>query len=284
MNNTHDGIRPGLVSVSLRELSPETIIQLCPKAGIQGIEWGGDLHVPHGAIKTASHVANLMRDAGLCTVSYGSYYRCGAEDDDRLDFDDVLETAIALNAPAIRVWLGTAGSKQTPPEQRQRALDDLSRIAKKATAENILICAEKHADTLTDADDSVADILNRVTDQNFRMLWQPTNGACLTENLITLDLCLPSLAYLHVFHWWPDHHHRLPLADGEKRWMKYLKRSAHAAQWAMLEFFQHDSVDQFLADAQTLRQWLNLIAAPSVQPAFKWKTSIGIHERNHATA
>jgi 3-dehydroshikimate dehydratase len=48
---------PGLVSVTFRKLSPQEIIALTAEAQLQVIEWGGDIHVPHGDIQQAENVA-----------------------------------------------------------------------------------------------------------------------------------------------------------------------------------------------------------------------------------
>ena len=38
---------PGLVSITLRQLTPQQIVELCHKNQLQVIEWGGDVHVLH---------------------------------------------------------------------------------------------------------------------------------------------------------------------------------------------------------------------------------------------
>ena len=45
--------RLGLVSVSFRPHTPEDILKAMQCAGLNYIEWGGDVHVPHGDEKTA---------------------------------------------------------------------------------------------------------------------------------------------------------------------------------------------------------------------------------------
>jgi len=67
-------IFPGLVSITFRKLSPEQIIELVRKAGLSGIEWGGDIHVPHGDIARAKEVKSMTKEAGLRVAVYGSYY------------------------------------------------------------------------------------------------------------------------------------------------------------------------------------------------------------------
>jgi len=94
----------GLVSVTFRKLTPEHIVDLVAEAGLTGIEWGGDIHVPHGDLTAASRVRSFTEQAGLRTSAYGSYYRVGQNEPDENSFDRVLETAQALDAPTIRVW------------------------------------------------------------------------------------------------------------------------------------------------------------------------------------
>ena len=103
-------LHSGLVSITFRSLTPEQIIDLCVEAKIEGIEWGGDIHVPHGDIETATRVGSLTRAASIATPTYGSYYRVGKSEDDGLAFDQVLASAVALETPAIRVWAGSMDS------------------------------------------------------------------------------------------------------------------------------------------------------------------------------
>jgi len=83
--------------------------------------------------------------------------------------------------------------------------------------------------------------------------------------LQTLQRVRPHLANLHVFHWWPDAQHRLPLSAGADRWPTYLHEAAQQSnedqiqRYASLEFVPNDSIEQFHADAQTLHDWLNQI-------------------------
>ena len=54
-------IKPGLVSITFRKLHPETIIALAMENTLAAIEWGGDIHVPHGNIAVARSVAKMTR-------------------------------------------------------------------------------------------------------------------------------------------------------------------------------------------------------------------------------
>ncbi len=65
-------LRSGLVSVTFRQLTPSAIITLVTRAGLDGIEWGGDVHVPHGDLVRARQVRQQTIQAGLQSAAYGS--------------------------------------------------------------------------------------------------------------------------------------------------------------------------------------------------------------------
>lgn len=252
-------IRPGLVSITFRQLSPAAIAALVARAGGGGIEWGGDLHVPHGDLSAAEQVRTITADAGLAVAAYGSYYRAAVSEPD-LAFDAVLETALALGAPVIRVWAGNQGSDAATPERRAAVGDDLGRIAAMAADAGVTVALEYHANTLTDTAASACRLLADVNHPNLLTCWQPPNNQHAAVCRESLQAVLPHLANLHVFVWHYDTGRcvRKPLADGADRWQPYLElaRTAPGERWALVEFVRGDDPDQYLADARALQQWL----------------------------
>ena len=103
-------LRPGLVSITFRNLTYLEIIKLVKKSKLKAIEWGGDVHVPHNDHKKAKEVRKLMDKEGLITSSYGSYYRVGVSNPD--EFCDIIKTAQILNTSTIRVWAGVLKSNE----------------------------------------------------------------------------------------------------------------------------------------------------------------------------
>ena len=62
----------GVASVSFRKNSVEEIIRAAKAAGLQGIEWGSDIHVPAGDVSRARDVRRLTEEAELRVTSYGT--------------------------------------------------------------------------------------------------------------------------------------------------------------------------------------------------------------------
>lgn len=248
----------GLVSITFRQLTPEAIVTLVRQAHLGGIEWGGDVHVPHGELTRAREVGELTREVGLKVTAYGSYYRAGHSEDQGLPFQQVLETALELGAPIIRVWAGTAGSAVSTEDARWQVVADLRRVAEQAAKAGVHIATEFHGGTLADTNASTNQLLLEVDHPNLYTYWQPLTGMSDETCLQALEQLAPRLAHLHVFHWRTPQE-RYALADGAARWRKFL-----AAAWqvpgdrgAMLEFVQEDRPENFLRDAATLREWLH---------------------------
>lgn len=248
-------IHPGLVSISFRKLSTEEIIDQCLKHGLSCIEWGGDVHVPHGDDEIAIKTAELMHRNNLRTAAYGSYYRSGVSDPAL--FADVLRSAKLLGAPFIRVWAGEKGSADTTPEERAAIVSDLKRCTEMAAAEGISLSTEYHRYTLTDTNESAQDLIAEVSHPMFRTGWQPPNGQSFEYRMAGLQNVQPVLSTVHVFHW-VNISDRRPLAEGRDDWQKYLAavNATGRDTDALLEFVMDDSLDQLAEDAATLNAML----------------------------
>ncbi|SFL68543.1 Sugar phosphate isomerase/epimerase [Paenibacillus sp. 1_12] len=247
-------IKTGLLSVTFRQLSPLEIIQLAAQAGLQAIEWGGDIHVPHGDVNRAKEVKDWTESAGIAIASYGSYYRVGCMNKDGLSFDKVLESAAALQAPAIRVWAGDQGSAKVDEAWWDKVITDGARIADLAQRAGITVDFEYHRNTLTDTRETAVRLLNGIGHPNIRCNWQPSVALTIDQRQQDLRAVLPWLANIHVFQWEPGV--RKPLAEGAKEWSDYISiiREAPGQRYAMLEFVKDDDPQQFLADAGILKQ------------------------------
>ncbi len=251
-------IHPGLLSITFRQLAPRAIVDLAQQAQLRGIEWGGDIHVPHGDLARAREVRALTANAGLAVSAYGSYYRVATSEEDDLSFDRVLETAVALGAPTIRIWAGKLGSDQAEAAHRQRVAMETLRVANLAAAVGLTISFEYHSSTLTDTNESAQQLLAAVKHPAVFTFWQPPLDQSDEDCVAGLRAVLPRLSHLHVYHWRPTPVERRPLAEGAARWRRFLDivRSTGRDHFASLEFVRDDSPEVFLEDACVLREWL----------------------------
>lgn len=242
-------MKTGLVSVSFRGLSPDEIIGLTKRAGLDSIEWGGDVHVPPEDLANARAVGEMTRAAGLEVACYGSYYRL--TDGESGMAEKIVAAARALGAPLIRVWAGKLPSAEVGEEYREmvarnaRILSDM--------AEGIDVAFEYHGGTLTDDASSALDLLERA---NTGTLWQPPVGMSTEDCVSSIRTVGKYIRNIHVFSW--DAADRLPLADGAEKWRACLAEIGKlpGEHRLMLEFVKGDDPEQLIADAARLARWL----------------------------
>lgn len=253
-------LTPGLVSVTFRQLAPQEIVDWVLRAGLAAIEWGGDVHVPHGDLARARQVGRLTRAAGLQVSSYGSYYRVGQAEP--CSFEAVLDSALELGAPTIRVWAGKVGSGAAGEEDWQRVIADSQRISEMAARAGLSVAYEFHGHTLTDTPAAARRLLGSVAHPAMRCYWQPPQGVTFADALQGLATIQPWLSNLHIFHWRlngdPPLAERRPLAEGASVWPEYLRQADQDGhpRFALLEFVRGDDPLQFLQDAAILCSWL----------------------------
>jgi 3-dehydroshikimate dehydratase len=245
----------GLVSVTFRQLAPHEIVQLAVAAGLRGIEWGGDIHVPHGDIPAARAVRQITADAGLQVIAYGSYFRFQPDQ----AFEPVLETAVALGAPLIRIWAGNQPSATASAAARAMIVAESRRITQLARQAGVKLAYEFHANTLTDTTESALDLLQAA--EGMHTLWQPPHEIELEMQLGSLRAILPWLANVHAFTWRGADRQRLALADGAALWQPALEIIAGSGRdhAVLLEFVAGDDPHLLPRDAAALNDWLSAI-------------------------
>jgi len=256
-------MKSGLVSISFRQLAPWRIVELVAEAGLQGIEWGGDVHVPHGDLVMAEEVAKLTTNKGLKVASYGSYYRfeeCDLDSDvGGPTMQSVLDTAEALGAPAIRVWAGQRGPGQTSPEVWGAIVTRAREFAEESARRGMRLDLEFHENTLTETPESTCRFLEEVGHPGIRTLWQPALMTSPADRLAGLRRVKGWVSNIHCNHFdqdpWPDIH---ALEEGAGEWPNYLAEldSIQDERWVLIEHIKEHSPEQFQADAAALLSWL----------------------------
>ena len=251
---------PGLVSVTYRQCSPAQIIALCVENGLSSIEWGGDVHVPHGDIENAVRIGEMTRAAGLCMPAYGTYYKAGAyEKNYRVEFDKMLRTACALDTPALRLWAGSKNSEDISAVERDALIRELRDCADMAAVCKKTITFERHNGTLTNRAASALAMIREIGRDNVRTHWQPSQFLTHEENCEGLSLLLPYIDCVHVFAWEGANSQRFLLSEHHDRWADYLSILNGAEQdiHLLMEFTPQNDPAEFPTEAQTLHAWLS---------------------------
>lgn len=251
----------GLCSVTFRQLPSDEIIALAAAAGLSGIEWGGDIHVPPGDIAQARMVADACRAAGLTCPSYGSYLR--PPDATDAEIDAVIASAKALGAALIRIWPGSKGkpSAHYSAAERDAAVGAIGAIADAAARAGLAVGLEHHPDTLTDDTRSAADLMAQLAGKaNLSLYWQPRPGIDPGEAVAEVELLSERIGHLHVFQW-DAAKARYPLATGWDAWRAYIAALGPSRwdreRYAFLEFVPDDDPALLSREADALRAILS---------------------------
>lgn len=239
-------------TVTFRNMSRENICKIASQNNIQYIEWGGDIHAPFADKNAISEIINYQEKYSLQTLSYGSYYRLGEKN--YSEWKEILNTAKALGARSIRIWMGSQSSVQTDNACFKNMVEETQKLADMALEEDIVVAFEFHNGTFNDSGDSTVKFLTAVNRKNVKSYWQPLGVKADRENLIKV---LPFLVGIHVFNW-DKFSCRYPLRLGRKKWKNFaeiVKNSKQDIPYIM-EFVRKDSVKQFEKDINILKNIL----------------------------
>ena len=243
-------MRIGFTSVTFRGKSVEEIVALAVKAGADGIEWGGDVHVPHGDEITAAEVREQCRDNGLAVLSYGSYLRCKEGE----DVCAVVRTAACLGASRFRVWAYDKPPSQVTEAEFDGVVGALRRMCRIAADAGLTVALEYHRGTLTETYHSAMRLIHAVGQENLQAYWQPNPELSPETHHREIETLCPYLAAFHVFNWRREGERdiRYPLREARPLWERYVTSAHRDAIDLILEFVKDDTERQFLDDMDTL--------------------------------
>jgi 3-dehydroshikimate dehydratase len=185
----------GICSVSYRNSSPDDIIAATVKAGLAGIEWSADTHVPHGNREKAEAVMLATLKARLTVSAYGSFFRLGTDGD--ASFAEVLASARSLQAPLIRIWAPAAQDSVSTTTLAETG----RRLADKSGHYGITLCVEAHERTTLHNYEALGAYIHQVNHPFFRACWSPLPGIGEDEILRQSAPLYPYTALVHVRSW-----------------------------------------------------------------------------------
>lgn len=249
-------MKTSLVSVTFRKKSLEEVVSLAKAAGLDAIEWGGDVHVLPTDPAAAAKALKLCEENGLEISAYGSYFGKLPEH----DFASVLETALALKTDVIRIWAGWGfrHSSECSPENRAIFTANIKKAVEMAAAKGVKVATEFHPNTLTDDIDSALQLLADVP--GLYTYWQPrytqSIEACLSDIRRLGKKCIN----VHIFQRNAENK-KAPLAEGKEKWAACLSeiKAVTDARSVGIEFVMGDTEEQFFADAEVTKELVNAL-------------------------
>jgi len=247
-------LRPGLTSITHRQLSPLEVVALASEANLEAIEWGADVHLLPGSPTAARDLAARCRDAGIDCPSYGSYFRVGRDDPDA--FDQLARTAEALGARQVRTWAGTATSAVATAGEFAAVVDGTQRIAARAADSGLAIAFEFHDGTVNDTATASRRLIEAVDRPNVRTYWQPPVGMSDDDAVAQLATIIDIVTTVHVFSW-DDDGTWLALADRQRMWERVVQvlEASGRRRDLLLEHVQEHDPKVLLRDAAVLTGW-----------------------------
>lgn len=183
----------GFTSTQFRQIrNIEKIVKIASQAGVDCIEWGGDIHVKD--LLSAKKAKKLCDDAGIKVCSYGSYYRVGSKNTD--EWKKICEIASAMSAESVRVWLGSKDSEKTDAKTYESLVEDAKSICSVAKKYNLLVCPECHDNTFNNTD-AFMKIRNDVGCDNFKTYFQ-SKYKRLGYDLDRIERTMPYIENIHI--------------------------------------------------------------------------------------
>ena len=158
----------GLCSVTFRKKSVAQVILIAKKAGIDYIEWGGDIHVT--TVEDARIVKSLCDNEGIKISSYGSYFNSIEYDEEK--WIQVCEIAKEMEAPSIRIWLGKKNSEEMSNKEYRTLLENTKKMCDIASGYRLDVCPECHDNTFNNNTDAFLRLKKDLQKDNFKTYFQ----------------------------------------------------------------------------------------------------------------
>ena len=191
--------KTGVCSISFRKYSVQEIIDATAAAGLDGIEWGSDVHVPAGDTATAAAVRAATEAAGLQCLSYGGYYRLS--ENDPAAFDGLLACAEVLGVRDVRIWGGGKDAEELTETEWETLAAEAKSCAAKAQEKGLVLSLECHNWSLTNHWQSARKFVEEVGSPALRMYWQPNQFRSEPYDLEAVRQLADIVTNVHVFAW-----------------------------------------------------------------------------------
>ncbi len=238
----------GLCSVTFRKKSAEEVVEIARKAGVEYIEWGGDIHVK--TIEDARAVKSICDNEGIKISSYGSYFNSAEYDSDK--WTEICKIAKEMGASSVRIWLGKKDSEETSDSEYFTLLENTKKMCDMAAEYSLLVCSECHDNTFNNNTDAFLRIKNDLQKDNFRTYFQ-SRYFRMEYDLDRIDRTFDFIENVHVSY--RDLKKEQMFRKKDSRYIDKLLEKLISKGFdgiAMVEFVDFDSEEVFYKDVKKL--------------------------------
>ena len=161
-------LKIGVASVTFRNKNVSQVVEIAKNAGVEFIEWGGDIHVR--TLEDAKLAKNICDENNIKISSYGSYYRTGCSD--KGEWEEVCRIANEMGASSVRIWLGNKDSEDFTESEYEKLSEEMKFLCSKAKEYNLLVCPECHDNTFNNNTDAILKLKNDLNFDNLKTYFQ----------------------------------------------------------------------------------------------------------------
>ncbi len=169
--------KAGLCTIACRDSSLTEAIDTAAQVGAGAVEiWGQPPHVSYPPEEgEVARAVEHARQRGVATPVFGSYYRVGRD----VEYDGVpvtkenqIELSRMFGADIIRIWAGTKNYEECTAEEIEAVIADVREFGDMAAGAGIEVVLERHANTILNRWDNVAEMMERIAHGNVALNWQ----------------------------------------------------------------------------------------------------------------
>lgn len=158
----------GVASVTFRNKTISQVVEIAKNAGVEFIEWGGDVHVK--TLDDARFAKRLCDENNIKISSYGSYYRTGSSD--KNEWKEICRIANEMGASSVRIWLGNKDSENFTGSEYEELLEEMNFLCSKAKEYNLFVCPECHDNSFNNNTEAILKLKKDLNCHNFKTYFQ----------------------------------------------------------------------------------------------------------------
>ena len=244
-------LKLGLCSVTFRKKSAAQVIEIAKKAGINYIEWGGDVHITNK--EEARIVKSICDNENIKISSYGSYFN--SAEFDKKKWEQVCEIAKAMDAKSVRIWLGKKNSEDTDEKEYSSLLENTKQMCDIAKNYSLTVSPECHDNTFNNNTDAILRFIKDLQRENFSTYFQ-SRYFRMEYDLDRIDRTFDVTENVHVSY--RDLKREQRYRKKDKNYLDALLKKLIEKNFdgiVMIEFVDYNSEKVFYKDIEKLKSY-----------------------------